>query len=154
MSGAFSLRHLWAASECHQAAFPLFCRHPVQRTYRGRRLDRLRPRLQAWPRRHRLEAQGFRLPFGALARLAQNEKRKCTGREARSRGRLGQREMAITHGKSPFVFGMAVLATLLIAAPVAHAACKSPKNIHSIFDSASQTPPLRMHSAIASVASA
>jgi len=30
--------------------------------------------------------------------------------------------MAITHGKSPFVFGMAVLATLLIAAPVAHAA--------------------------------
>ena len=37
--------------------------------------------------------------------------------------------MAITHGKSPFVFGMVILATLLIATPVAHAACKSPKNI-------------------------
>jgi len=47
---------------------------------------------------------------------------------------LGQREMAITHGKSPFVFGMVVLATLLIATPVAHAACKSPKNICKHFD--------------------
>jgi hypothetical protein len=28
-----------------------------------------------------------------------------------------------------FVFGMAVLATLLVAAPAAHAACRSPKNI-------------------------
>ena len=37
--------------------------------------------------------------------------------EAGSRRRLGQREMAITQGKSPFVFGMVVLATLLIAAP-------------------------------------
>jgi hypothetical protein len=37
--------------------------------------------------------------------------------------------MAITQGKSPFVFGMVVLATLLIAAPAAHAACRSPKNI-------------------------
>ena len=42
--------------------------------------------------------------------------------------------MAITHGKSPFVFGMVVLATLLIATPVAHAACKSPKNICKHFD--------------------
>jgi hypothetical protein len=33
----------------------------------------------------------------------------------------------------PFVFGM-VLATLLIAAPAAHAACKSPKNICKHFD--------------------
>ena len=32
-----------------------------------------------------LEAQGFRHPFRALPRLAQNEERKCTGREARSR---------------------------------------------------------------------
>jgi len=37
--------------------------------------------------------------------------------------------MAITQGKMPFVFGMVVLATLLIAAPAAHAACRSPKNI-------------------------
>ena len=33
-----------------------------------------------------------------------------------------------------FVFGMAVLATLLIAAPAAHAACRSPKNICKHFD--------------------
>ena len=37
--------------------------------------------------------------------------------------------MAITQGKMPFVFGMVVLATLLVAAPLAHAACRSPKNI-------------------------
>src|SRR5215469_1015179 len=43
-----------------------------------------------WPRRHRLEAQGLRFPFRPLARLAQNEKRKCTGSEARSRGGLGE----------------------------------------------------------------
>src|SRR5215471_12349166 len=53
-----------------------------------RRPDRLRPRLPARPRRHRLEAQGFRLPFRALPRLAQNEERKCTGCEAGSRGGL------------------------------------------------------------------
>jgi hypothetical protein len=33
-----------------------------------------------------------------------------------------------------FVFGMAVLATLLVAAPAAHAACRSPKNICKHFD--------------------
>ena len=37
--------------------------------------------------------------------------------------------MTITQGKMPFVLGMVVLATLLIAAPAAHAACRSPKNI-------------------------
>jgi hypothetical protein len=42
--------------------------------------------------------------------------------------------MAITQGKMPFVFGMVVLATLLIAAPAAHAACRSPKNICKHFD--------------------
>jgi len=42
--------------------------------------------------------------------------------------------MAITQGKMPFVFGMVVLATLLIAAPAAHAACRSPKNICKRFD--------------------
>ena len=34
----------------------------------------------------------------------------------------------------PFVFGMVVLASLLIAASVAHAACRSPKNICKHFD--------------------
>jgi hypothetical protein len=56
--------------------------HPVQRAYRGRRPDRLRPCLQAWPRRHRLEAEGLCLPFRPLARLAQNEELGCAGREA------------------------------------------------------------------------
>ena len=42
---------------------------------------------------------------------------------------IGQRQMAITQGRLPFVFGIVVLATLLIAAPAAHAACRSPKNI-------------------------
>jgi len=56
------------------------------------------------------------------------------GGETRSRGRLGQTEMAIPQGKMPFVFGMVVLATLLIAAPAAHAACRSPKNICKHFD--------------------
>src|SRR5262245_7638191 len=37
--------------------------------------------------------------------------------------------MAITQGKMLFVFGMVVLATLLIAPPAAHAVCRSPKNI-------------------------
>jgi hypothetical protein len=51
-----------------------------------------------------------------------------------TRGKLGQREMAITQGRLPFVFGILVLATLLIAAPKAHAACSSPKNICKHFD--------------------
>jgi hypothetical protein len=51
-----------------------------------------------------------------------------------TRGKLGQREMAITQGRLPFVFGILVLATLLIAAPEAHAACGSPKNICKHFD--------------------
>jgi hypothetical protein len=50
----------------------------------------------------------------------------------RSRERLGQTEMAITQGK--MLFGMVVLATLLIAAPAGHAVCRSPKNICKHFD--------------------
>jgi hypothetical protein len=42
--------------------------------------------------------------------------------------------MAITQGKMSFVFGMVVLGTLLIAAPAAHPACRSPKNICKHFD--------------------
>src|SRR6266516_6768230 len=38
--------------------------------------------------------QGFRLPFRRLARLAQNEELRCTGREARSGGR--REEEAVT----------------------------------------------------------
>jgi hypothetical protein len=42
--------------------------------------------------------------------------------------------MAITQGKMPFVFGIVVLASLMIAASAAHAACRSPKNICKHFD--------------------
>jgi thioesterase domain-containing protein len=38
--------------------------------------------------------QGLGLPFRPLARLAQNEERRCTGHEARSGGGLGE-EMAV-----------------------------------------------------------
>ena len=71
-------------------------------------------------------AAGLALPFRPLAALDQEH---APGGKAGSRRRLGQREMALTQGKMPFVFGMVVLATLLIAAPAAHAACRSPKNI-------------------------
>jgi hypothetical protein len=37
--------------------------------------------------------------------------------------------MAIRRDKMRFVFGMVVLGPFLIAAPAAHAACRSPKNI-------------------------
>ena len=47
---------------------------------------------------------------------------------------MGQREMAITQRKVPFVLGIVVLATLPIAAPAALAACTSPKNICKHFD--------------------
>jgi hypothetical protein len=50
------------------------------------------------------------------------------------RGGLEQREMGDSAGQLPFVFGIVVLATLLIAAPAAHAACRSPKNICKHFD--------------------
>jgi hypothetical protein len=36
-------------------------------------------------------AGGYFFTLGPLARLAQNEERRCTGREARSRGGLGKR---------------------------------------------------------------
>jgi hypothetical protein len=41
----------------------------------------------------------------------------------------GATEMAIRQSKMLFVFGIVVLTTFLIAAPAAHAACRSPKNI-------------------------
>jgi len=44
----------------------------------------------AWPRRHCLEAQGLRLPFRPLTRLAQNEERECAGCDARRGGRMGE----------------------------------------------------------------
>ena len=76
------------------------------RTHGRRRPDRLRPCLQAWPGRHRLEAQGFRLPFRALARLAQNEESGLCGGEARSGGGLGavegcRQERRGKHGLGP-----------------------------------------------------
>src|SRR5215831_9625319 len=48
-----------------------------------------------WARRHRVEVQGFDVSLRPLAGLAQNGELGCTGCEARSRGRMGQKEMAI-----------------------------------------------------------
>src|SRR5262249_49746096 len=56
---------------------------------------RICPRLQAWPRRHRVEAQGLHLPFRPLSRLAQDEEPCGSGGEARRGTRLGQ--MICTH---------------------------------------------------------
>jgi hypothetical protein len=51
---------------------------------------RLRPSLQARPRRHSFQAEGLPLPFRPLARLAQNQERGCTCGEARGGRGLGQ----------------------------------------------------------------
>jgi hypothetical protein len=45
-----------------------------------------------------------------------------------------KREAEENWGEEKWRFGMDVLATLLIAAPAAHAACRSPKNICKHFD--------------------
>jgi hypothetical protein len=78
----------------------------------------------------------FQLPYrsGRPRHWIKSKNPNAPGGKAGSRRRLGQREMTITQGKMPFVFGMVVLATLLIAAPAAHAACRSPKNICKHFD--------------------
>jgi hypothetical protein len=45
--------------------------------------------------RHCVEAEGLRLSFRPRARLAEDEKRRSTGSEARRRGRMGQEETAM-----------------------------------------------------------
>jgi hypothetical protein len=45
--------------------------------------------------RRKVEAEGLRLSFRPRARLAEDEKRRSTGSEARRRGRMGQEETAI-----------------------------------------------------------
>jgi bifunctional non-homologous end joining protein LigD len=64
-----------------------------------------RPCLQAGARRHCLEAKGLGLPLRPLARLAQNEELGCPGSEARRRGRLGQKEMAIMGKNWVMIYG-------------------------------------------------
>jgi len=64
--------------------------HPVQRACRGRWPDRLRSCLLARPRRHCVEAQGLRLSFRPLTRLAQDEEPGCTSGDTRSGGGLGE----------------------------------------------------------------
>src|SRR5262249_21340133 len=68
----------------------------LQRAYRGRRPDDLRPCVQDGTRRHRVEAQGLALPLGALAGLAQDEEPGCASGDTGGRGRMGQQEMAMT----------------------------------------------------------
>jgi hypothetical protein len=65
-------------------------------------VDRVSARLQARARRRCLEAQGLSLSLRPLARLAQDEECKCSSREARSGGGLGQAALAMkprTHFK-------------------------------------------------------
>src|SRR5262249_54002577 len=64
----------------------------------------------AWPRRHRLEAQGLCLPFRALTRLAQNEELKCPSRETGRRGGLvkGVPEMSVALAASHQLLSRAV----------------------------------------------
>src|SRR5262249_33427844 len=83
---------------------------------------------------HRIEAPWLDLSLRRLAALDQDQEPKAPSSEAGSRGRLGQRETAITQGKMSFVFDIVVLASLMVAASAAHAACRSPKNICKHFD--------------------
>src|SRR5262249_60114647 len=68
----------------------------LQRAQGRRRPDHLRARLQDGTRRHCVKAQGLDVSLRSLARLAQNEELGCTGGEARSRGGMGQKEIAMT----------------------------------------------------------
>jgi hypothetical protein len=65
----------------------------------------------------------------AARRIGSSSRTRRLGGEAGSRRGLGQREMAMTQGKMPFVFSMVVLATLLIGAPAAHAAWREGASI-------------------------
>jgi ATP dependent DNA ligase domain len=60
-----------------------------QRAHRGRRTDRVRPRLQAGLGGDRVEAQGLALPLRTVSRLAEGQEPRLCGGEARGRGRLG-----------------------------------------------------------------
>src|SRR5260221_1965914 len=93
-------------------------RHPCELDFEGIVSKRLGSPYRSGRSRHWIKSKNPSAPGG----------------KAGSRRRLGQREMTIPQGKMPFVFGMVVLATLLIAAPAAHAACRSPKNICKHFD--------------------
>src|SRR5206468_7429070 len=79
--------------------------HLIQRIHGGRRRDRVSARLQARPRRHRLEAEGLSISFRPLARLAQNEERRYTGGEAGRGGRMGQKETAVTGKNRIVIYG-------------------------------------------------
>ena len=56
--------------------------YPGQRAYRGRRTDRVRPRLQDGVGRHRVETQRFDLPIRPVARLAQKQEPGLCGSES------------------------------------------------------------------------
>jgi ATP dependent DNA ligase domain len=67
-----------------------------ERTPRPRWRERIPARMQAWPRRHRVEASRLALPLRSVEGLGQEQEPGCTGRETGGRGRMGQKEMAIT----------------------------------------------------------
>jgi hypothetical protein len=54
-------------------------RYPVQRAHRGGRRDHCSARLQAGFRGHRLQAQGSRLPIGAVKGVDQGENPRSPG---------------------------------------------------------------------------
>ena len=60
------------------------------------------------------------LPFRALTALDQEQESGSARSEAGGGGRLGQSEMAITQGKTPFVFGMVINIDTFLDVPTFH----------------------------------
>ena len=60
------------------------------------------------------------LPFRALTALDQEQESGSARSEAGGGGRLGQSEMAITQGKTPFVFGMVINIDTFLDIPAFH----------------------------------
>jgi hypothetical protein len=61
-----------------------------------------------------VEAQGFRLPFRPLARLAQDEELECPGREARSGGGLGQDEEVMNSDQHRDIYNIFAAAIVFV----------------------------------------
>ena len=60
------------------------------------------------------------LPFRAFTALDQEQESGSARSEAGGGGRLGQSEMAITQGKTPFVFGMVINIDTFLDVPTFH----------------------------------
>ena len=71
----------------------------LQRAFGRRRPDHLRPRVQAWPRRHCVEAARLTLPFWKTDGLAQVQEPGGSGGEARGGGGLGRQRAEMTQSR-------------------------------------------------------